>query len=327
MTQKLTWPIVETTLRGRPGWKRRGQQLEGPCPSCGGRNRAHLQHGGQVEILGSCRRCGATGIEIVRLLLGEPATSSPARAGRPRRDSLLSQKARKGGSERPGRVWATAGVVHGSPGAVYLAGRCVWPGGEHPAVRWLPADRAKGCRLYPRLPPDAAGCLAYRFAAPGEMNTCAVQVEAVNAAGVRLARWWYWNREDGAWAARATKRPSVGGSDFGGGRRVFEARRRQRELWVVEGPIDALAIARLAAAGVVGVPGTSGFKLAAVDGVDGAVVIAADGDAAGAAAAVRLAAALEAVGHPWRIVRPAAGASDWGDAAELAVEREALHDG
>ena len=185
-----------------------------------------------------------------------------------------------------------------------------------------------GCRLYPRLPPDAAGCLAYRFAAPGEVNTCAVQVEAVNAAGVRLGRWWYRNREAGAWAARATKRPSVGGSDFGGGRRVFEAaRRRRRELWVVEGPIDALAIARLAADGVVGVPGTSGFKLAVVDGFDGPVVIAADGDAAGAAAAVRLAAALEAAGRPWRIVRPVAGASDWSEAAALTVDREALHDG
>lgn len=50
------------------GWKRNGRQVEGPCPFCGGRCRAHLQPGDSVAVLGSCRECERNGIEIARAL-------------------------------------------------------------------------------------------------------------------------------------------------------------------------------------------------------------------------------------------------------------------
>ena len=59
----------------------------------------------------------------------------------------------------------------------------------------------------------AAGALLYRFAAPGEVDTAAVQCEAVNEGGERMA-----------FSGGVGKRPSVTGSDFDDGRRVFVAR-------------------------------------------------------------------------------------------------------
>ena len=324
----IAWAKVEGVVSGRAGWRRSGREWRGPCPRCGGHDRAHLQPGDSVEVLGGCRRCGATGIEVARELVGEPFVPAYPRAPRllvrPAHNSQGGAgglfhphrcAARTGDSERPGRVWSSAGAVSGSPGAVYLASRGVWPGSEHPAVRWLPADRAHLYGLYPRLPSGAAGCLCYRFAAPGEAGTFGVQVEAVDDMGRRVE------------FGRAGKRPSVAGSQFDHGRRVFEARAvAEGRCALVEGPIDALAVAHLLpSAGVRGAAGTSGFTAPAVAGVE-IVEIAADRDAAGETAAVRLGAILEANGRRWRIFRPAS-AGDWGEVLELRAEREALRDG
>ena len=125
------------------------------------------------------------------------------------------------------------------PGAVYLHGRGAWPGSVA-ALRWLPADAAARIGLRPRLPDGAAGALLYRFAAPGEVCTAAVQCEAVNAGGERVT-----------FGGGVGKRPSVTGSDFDGGRRVFVARDGEGPgVNLAEGPIDALAAATLAAAGI-----------------------------------------------------------------------------
>ena len=99
--------------------------------------------------------------------------------------------------------------MSGTPGAAYLESRgfsAPWPA----AVRWLPADVAGDLR--PRLPVCAAGAVCYRFAAGDDGDTHAIQVEAV--------------RDDGARGLFATqgKRPSVTGSRFAAGARVFVAR-------------------------------------------------------------------------------------------------------
>ena len=65
-------------------------------------------------------------------------------------------------------------------------------------------------------------------------------------------------------------------------------------------------------AAVVGVPGTSGFKLAAVEAApaDALVVVAADADGPGRDAAVRLGRELERAGRRWEARSPG-GAGDW----------------
>ena len=40
----LTWTQIESR-RGRAGWKRAGVEWRGPCPFCGGRDRAHVRPG------------------------------------------------------------------------------------------------------------------------------------------------------------------------------------------------------------------------------------------------------------------------------------------
>ena len=67
--------------------------------------------------------------------------------------------------------------------------------------------------LQPSLPAGAAGAILYSFASPDDGGTLhALQAEAVNADGARLP------------FATAGKRPSVRGSTFTHGARVFLAR-------------------------------------------------------------------------------------------------------
>ena len=209
----ISWADVEGAARAA-GWKRAGREWSGPCPFCGGRDRAHVAPGEKVEVLGGCRACGAEGHKLARAVTGEPSRTpaphapnllrgfpSPARsvgaggdsskgsgplhAGRPRARTGDSR-----GSERLGRVWGAAGKVAGTPGGSYLVGRGVWTG-EHPEIRWLPSASARGCRLYPKMPAGASGCLVYLFRGAADTSARALQVEAVNASGERLPLWRY----------------------------------------------------------------------------------------------------------------------------------------
>ena len=106
------------------------------------------------------------------------------------------------------------------------------------SVRWLPAESAR--RVCVRLPRGAAGCVVYLFAGPGEADTCAAQLEAVDTDGVRV-KFYPWRPEDDR-----AKRPSVSGCTFDGGRRVFRARGDpDLAIQVCEGPLDALALVHL----------------------------------------------------------------------------------
>ena len=157
------------------------------------------------------------------------------------------------------------------------------------SVRWLPAASARRVGVRPQLPNGAAGCVVYRFASPGETDTCAAQLEAVNAHGARVL------------FGAAGKRPSVAGSAFASGRRVFQAGGDvDRGVHLVEGPLDALAVGLLARLGAVelagavfGAQGTPGFTSRACPG-RGPVVLWPDADGAGSRSAVRLHLALEA---------------------------------
>ena len=94
----------------------------------------------------------------------------------------------------------------------------------------------RGCRR------PAPGRWSTASAGPGEAETWAVQFEPVDEAGRRLAC-----------SVRGVpiKRPSVAGSCFALGRRVFcaDPGADGRGCWLVEGPLDALAVCRLDAIG------------------------------------------------------------------------------
>ena len=203
-----------------------------------------------------------------------------------------------------------------------------------PSVRWLTSSAAAAVRLRPRLPEGAAGALVYRFAGPGEADTAAAQLEALDGNGRRLIDWRYWDPDLRCEVVRATKRPSVSGSDFARGRRVFQAAaagKPGRGQWIAEGPLDALAVVHLAHQGVIGLCGAAVIGVAGVGGFTprachdgGPVTLAADPDAAGDRAAVRLGIALRLQGRRVQVRRPPDG-MNWDDVArETALEREAI---
>ena len=150
----------------------------------------------------------------------------------------------------------------------------------------------------------------------------AAQLEAVNAHGARVL------------FGAAGKRPSVAGSAFAGGRRVFQAGGDvDRGVHLVEGPLDALALVHLARLGAVelagavfGAQGTPGFTSRACPG-RGPVVLWPDADGAGSRSAVRLRLALEAAGRRCTVRLAGAGGdvADW--AANEADERAAIQEG
>ena len=158
-------------------------------------------------------------------------------------------------------------------------------------MRWLPADVAGDLR--PRLPVCAAGAVCYRFAAADDGDTHAIQVEAV--------------RDDGARVLFATqgKRPSVTGSRFAAGARVFVARAGGPDVHVCESVVDSLSVATAAwgapvGAAVIAAAGTSGLSAAAVSRWPGTVTVWAQGDGPGLSGALRLCLALEGDGRTVR---------------------------
>ena len=328
----LTWTQIESAAVAA-GWKRAGVEWRGPCPFCGGRDRAHVRPGSSANFIGSCRRCGADGIALARALVGDVGEAWPAyddpgpsRADILRRSGFTALScpavARPAGrpgattSERLGRLWAATEALTGTAGAAYLESRGLsapWPA----AVRWLPAAAARLGRLRPTLPADASGAVCYRFAAADEDDTHAVQVEAV--------------RDDGARVLFATqgKRPSVKGSRFESGARVFVARAGGPDVHVCESVVDSLSVATAAwgapvGAAVIAAAGTSGLSAAAVSRWPGTVTVWAQGDGPGLSGALRLCLALEGDGRTVRSDVAPAG-MDWGEvAAQEADKRNAL---
>ena len=105
---------------------------------------------------------------------------------------------------------------------------------------------------------------------------------------------------------------------------------RSGRAHLVEGPIDALAVAQLLGLEtlrspgdtVIGAPGTSGFSVQTVTSYPGPVTLWTDGDDGGYLAAIRLARALRRLGRGVEL-RAAPEGQDWADVArDLVEERE-----
>ena len=336
----IAWPAVEAALRTRPGWRRVGGELHGPCPvDLAGTDCAWFAPGdGSGGVRAGCRHCGGGSGrldgEALRSHLAAVAGDEAGPHRGPLRRSGSGASASSGGvtnahtgggAARCAAVWAASVSADRTAGAVYLTGRGAWPAGERlPAsVRWLPATSA-ACLQPRRLPSGAAGALCFLFGAPGEADPAAIQCEAVNAGGGRLPF------GDGA------KRPTLGGPGcMAGGRRVFVARSGGAEgggVHLCEGPLDGLALVHLARLGavdlagaaVIATAGAGGWTLAAVAGWPGPVTLWVQGDGPGYRAAGRLMVALHRGGRAVRLEVAPAG-MDWADVATIELEeREAM---
>ena len=328
------WRDVEASVQTRQGWKREGRAWRGPCPVTGeGKDTCSVKPkpNDPENVWVICGVCGgrlesAALREHLDALCG-PAPVVPDRfPGTPRRRRPQEPRHAESSSRHAAAAaWREAGPVDGTPGRVYLVGRGVWSG-TIAAVRWLPGAAARRLNIRPSLPPGTAGVLVYRYAAPDERETLAVQIEAVDGEG----RQRYFK------AKRPAKRPAAISSNFDQGRRVFTARRGESTgVWLCEGPLDAMALLALelhgaldlGGAAVLGTAGTALFCLAAVAGVPGPVTLAAQDDRPSVLAAVTLGGDVRrSTGRTVRIRRPGEGLTkrDWADAALEAAEREAI---
>ena len=164
------------------GWRREGRAMRGPCPVTGaGRRGAWFEPGRTAAVVGGCHKCDESFEAHLSAVRGEPARDvAPHHATHARPASPPS--------DLSARLWRAAAAPEQTPGARYLEQRGVWPAGDRlPAsVRWLPGDVARRVGVSPPLPTGAAGCVVYRFGSPGEANTCAAQLEAVDTDGVRV---------------------------------------------------------------------------------------------------------------------------------------------
>ena len=310
----ITWPALERAAQ-QAGWKRNGRTWRGaPCPSCGGgtRDTAWVGPGTTAEFVAGCN-AGCNGLEIARALVPDSGPS-PVVWREPRTRAARAPTPPSQGQpspELPAAVWRASAALLAQPGATYLTARGL-PGPWPVSVRWLPAESARRVGLQPSLPAGAAGAILYSFASPDDGGTLhALQAEAVNADGARLA------------FATAGKRPSVAGSTFTHGARVFLARDGGPGVSLCESVLDALAVVCSPwgapdGGAVIAAAGTSGLQAAAVRSWPGPVTVWAQDDRASVLRAVRLRAALREADRAVTIQRPADGlrGMDWADVAQ-----------
>lgn len=328
--EPVSWAVLEGHLRARPRWRRIGREWHGPCPMHGiGTHTCWFAEGDRTPVRGGCRKCGgrlsSRGFrEHLTAIVGDLAAASAGGdhitvkcAPVPTRPDPL-----------PGRVWsASTALLPDSPGFAYLRARGVVDPSARavPSVRWLSLRAAVAVRCAPRLPAGCVGALVYRFAGPGEAETWAVQFEPIDQNARRLPC---------SMRGVPIKRPSVAGSSFALARRVFVAcpGTDGKGCWLVEGPLDALAVCRLSDLGRLSLNGAAVFGVAGVPGgfraracwARGPVVLAPDGDKAGIDAAVQLGTELALQNRRYVVSRPSYG-SDWSDLAhDDCVEREGI---
>ena len=237
---------------GELGLRWSGAEGAGPCPACGGKDRAWVheyRHGGN-RITINCRKCENRNdlrAAVDRRLGPEPpdptwvrgaafagrnrkphGAPSPARNAPPRAAPRLPDA--KVGRAR--RLWGAGEVPEGTPAQRYLVERRAWPpeGPEFPllppSVPWIPARRWPQEDEIPALPHGAAGVIAFAFEAPGG-GLRAVSVDALAGDGSRLSD--RWRRTIGTKAgARFAARAAAGGVAV-----------------IVEGEVSALATSLL----------------------------------------------------------------------------------
>ena len=323
-SRRVEWSELERLLLERPGWRRIGSELKGPCPLCGGRDRCWARPGDTASALLSCRVCEAPFGELLAAVTDSDTHGFRRETPRSSRTSRPPQSL-----DHMVELWgAGEPVERGTPGGRYLAKRtgCA---AVPPSIRWCAAanwPRRRGIRP---LPEGAAGGLLYRFTSPSDPAAAimALQIEAVNRSGSDPV--WF---EPAPNEDERRKRPNVGGSLMTGRTLLVRHGNPAGGVHLVEGPIDALAVVELIGLEtlrrtgdtVIGAPGTSGFSVQTVATHTGPVTLWTDGDTGGCLATLRLARALRRLGRSVEL-RSAPTGLDWADVArEMTEEREAI---
>jgi putative DNA primase/helicase len=268
-------------LAGRFRLKRSGAEWRGACPACGYKTGLSVsEKAGKVVFW--CASCSATGqAELARVLLGAEGPQGPRPAPVPDAPDPTRLQAAMA-------LWARGlELAPRSPGLAYLAGRRVPPPPGAP-LRYLPDAKHPsgarfGCLL--ALVTDAAGqgaALHRTFLAPG-----------------------------GAGKAKAEPQRMTLGNVRGGAVRLYPVAPR---LVIAEGIETALAAAELLKlpAWAAISAGNLGDSLALPPEVR-EVVIAADHDPPGLAAAARAAARWKAEGRRVQIAKPEKPGTDFND--------------
>ena len=205
-----------------------------------------------------------------------------------------------------------------SPVHRYLAGRGAWPPYEPlpDTVRWLPADELVAARAFSELPVRSAmaGAMVCAFRRPGAdpaSAPVAVNVEALTNDGQHTRPRFRKDRGSKAGAAFIVQASGMDGAG---------------PIHVAEGEADALAIAWWRRVEAWGAAGSSGVlpKLALPLLLTGReIIIEADGDTAGRAAAGKLEAVLKACFAAVRVIR---WPSDMDPADGLTADWRAIRD-
>ena len=290
---------------------KRGAEFVGACPLCGGRDRLHVRERGDGETLVGCRGCidgrdpetkARRFGELLRIVFPDWAGFDPACqktryvAGRKRLISSRPLREPSATSRNPAtvakralaaRLWEAVDPADNTPARLYLARRWVWPpagiGPDLPAsVCWLPREAApmkdETADWYgiPRLR-SAVGaiCFAFHSRATGELT--GVGLEALDSSGQRTP-YTYKGQHRERWRKNVGLKTGAVFTVGGGG----------DPLVLCEGEVTALAAAWFHPGSEVwATGGTSGMGAVAVP-YERTIIIEADGDAKGEAAARRL---------------------------------------
>ena len=286
--------------------KREGAELSGPCPVCGGVDRFHVGRNREGGAKVGCRGCMDGQPDDARrkafgVVLREafPERGRGERGGNGNRKPPLRQTPRKRACRRSDamavedaeRLWAGAVAAEGTPAMDYLELRGVnpWriPDGSEPCG-WLPAGKALELLDHAKAgtPPEGcAGVLVWPWTdAAGAV--LAVQCEGLDGRGRRCDP--RWRRTVGRMEAAFFR---CGWTDS------------QRTV-IVEGPMDAVAVATVDGVDAYAVGGSQwASKADDLAALGRHIVLMPDGDEAGDSAFDRLWPALKTRGVDYSVRR------------------------
>ena len=297
-----------------PNLKEVGDELNGPCPACGGTDRFYVLASGRAF----CRRCCPDGSDPQRYkaLLeaagltgaaqhkpnGKDSSAPPAQPPHPPPNHSRQTAARK--------LWRHGSPVEpGTASHAYFHQRLRWPLTKFvlpKAVRCAPARRVPMT-----LPEEAAHAILFGLKpTPKPAPAQALEIEAITAQGTLTEP--RFRRTLGAKKGAALWIP---GRRNGGDTRIVA---------VAEGPLDALAVSIMAPFHLaVASMGTAALKSFALPLETRSVQIWADGGQAGTEAARHLADRLQKVDLAVHIIEPTPPAQD--PAEELIRRYAGMH--
>ena len=270
--------------------KRSGQQLVGPCPLCGGKDRFWVTAEGRAF----CRQCLPDGSdtarfkELIAAVFGS-AVPRPANAQTHQRRPARARSRSKTGTRSIARkLWHASISADGTQARAYLAGRMAWPPDGTgpdlpPSVRWITKECVDGTVCIPKW---AAGLMLCRYEDAKGRGT-AVSVEALDNQG-RKGNGQRWRRTYG------TRK----GSTFV----VNPITADTPDVRMCEGEVTALATSNLWPESAVFAAGSASLMKTAAQQIPTEIklIIEADGDVTGRQAARSVRDARNNVEVVWR---------------------------